>query len=254
MDTEPAFREQQIAEDESRTLKPVSDVKDLWHELEAVADVQGCRDHTRIIAKRGTKHLPEVALLRLGGDPSGRAGTLAVDDHDRSFDHSGHAQTLAHEGEASTGRRAHSADARVRSADDHVDYADLVFHLADHDSSFAGVRGHPVENAGRRAHGVSAIEFHAGSGPTHRHGNVATQNGIPILRLGQRVRKSCEVCGGVIIASARDSEVFCDDSVAFFLELLFENFFQRRKPDTHHVETCAYCERILRNLIASDVR
>src|SRR6267378_4210283 len=97
VNAEPAFRQQQIAEYETRTLKAIGDVENLRYELEAIADVQRSGHHTRVVTKSGAEHLPQVALLGLGGHAGGWAGTLAIDDHHRSFDHGGHAESLAHE-------------------------------------------------------------------------------------------------------------------------------------------------------------
>src|ERR1700687_2511413 len=96
INAEPAFRQQQIAKHEPWTLEAVSNIKYLGNKLEAVSDVERSSDHPRIIAKGGAEHLPEVALLGFGGDTRRRAGSLAVDDHHRGFDHRGHAQSLAH--------------------------------------------------------------------------------------------------------------------------------------------------------------
>ena len=111
----------------------------------------GRRDDARIVAVAGAQHLPEVALLGLGGDAGGRAGALDVDDDDGSFDHGGHAEAFGHQREAAAGGGAHGADAGVGGADGHVDDADFVFHLADHDARLAA-RG-PPSSAARRWRG-----------------------------------------------------------------------------------------------------
>src|SRR5713226_5913042 len=224
MYAEPAFRQQQIAKHQTWALEPVSKIEYLRDELEAIADVKRSRNHSRIVAKSGAEHLPQVALLGLGGNASGRARTLAVDDDHRGFDHGGHTESLAHQSEAASRRSAHRTDAGVRSADRHVDHANLVLYLADHDAGLARVRGHPVQHASRRAHGVSAIEFHASGCPAHGHRRIAAQDGIAILRLGKPIRESREVRGGIIIPGPRNSDIFGHHSLAFFLELLSEDF------------------------------
>src|SRR5215470_8921198 len=70
---EPAFGQQQIAEHQSWALESVDDVEHLWDELEAIGDIHWSRDHSGIVPESGAKHLPEVALFRLGGNP--RRGT-----------------------------------------------------------------------------------------------------------------------------------------------------------------------------------
>ena len=99
----------------------------------------GAGDDPRIVAVAGAQHLPEVALLGLGGNPGGRTGALHVDHHDRSLHHGRHAEAFGHQGEAAAGGGAHGAHAGVRGADRHVDHADLVFHLPDHDAGLARV-------------------------------------------------------------------------------------------------------------------
>src|SRR5262249_56388605 len=68
----------------------------------------------------------------------------------------------------------------------HVDHADFIFHLANHDAGLASVLRHPVQDTGRRAHGIRAIEFHAGSGAAHRHGDVAAEHGVFVVGHGKR--------------------------------------------------------------------
>src|SRR5882762_3298218 len=140
MDTKAALGKQEIAKHQTGALEPVGKVEDLGDKLEAIADVQRRCDYSRIIAKSRPEHLPEVALLGLRGNACGRAGSLAVDNHHRSFDHRGHAQALAHQGESAARCSAHGADAGMSRADGHVDYANLVLHLAHHDPRFARVR------------------------------------------------------------------------------------------------------------------
>ena len=76
------------------------------------------------------------------------------------------------------------ADAGMGRTDRHVDYANLVFHLADHDTCLAGMDRHPMENSRRRAHGISAIEFHACSRSSHGHRGVAAEHGIAVSVIG----------------------------------------------------------------------
>ena len=91
-------------------------------------------DDARVIALAGAEHLPQVALLGLGRHAGGRAGALHVDADHRDFHHRRHAERLGHQREAAAGGGAHRAAAGVRRADGHVDHADLVFDLADHDA------------------------------------------------------------------------------------------------------------------------
>src|SRR5882672_1112053 len=92
MYAEPAFRQQQIAKYEPRTLEAISDIENFGDELEAITDVQWSGHHSRIVTKCGAKHLPQVALLGLGGNAGGWACSLAIDNDHRSLDHGGHAE------------------------------------------------------------------------------------------------------------------------------------------------------------------
>ena len=58
IDTEPSFRQKEIAEHNPRTLEAVGNVEYLWNDLEAVSDIQGSRDDSRIIAEGCAEHLP----------------------------------------------------------------------------------------------------------------------------------------------------------------------------------------------------
>ena len=141
----------------------------------------------------------------------------------------------------------------MRCADGHIDHADLVLHLSDHDTGFARVRRHPVQNTGRRAHGVGRIEFHTRCGAAHGHGSIATQDRVAILSFGKGARESREVGGGIIIASPRDPDVFSHHGLTFLLELLLEDGFYSREADPHHMKAGADGERVLRNLVSCDV-
>ena len=59
--------------------------------------------------------------------------------------------------------------------------------------------------------------------------------------------------GGIVIADARDPDVFGHHGIAFFLELLSENFLQRLETDAHHVQAGADRQRVLRHLVTRDV-
>ncbi len=138
-------------------------------------------------------------------------------------------------------------------ADRHIDHADLVLDLPDHDAGFARVCGHPVQDAGRRAHGIGTIEFHSCRRTSHGHRNIAAQDCVPVLRLGKGIRERCEVRSGVVVTGARNADVFGHNGLAFFLELLSEDVLQRREADAHHVQASADRECVLRNLIAGDI-
>ncbi len=101
--------------------------------------MSGRRDDPRIVAEAGAQHLPQIALLGLGRDTGGWPGALDVDAHHRRFHHRRSPSAFGHQRKAATGGGAHRADAGVRGADGHIDHADLIFDLADHDAGFASV-------------------------------------------------------------------------------------------------------------------
>jgi hypothetical protein len=87
IDTEPAFRQQEIAEHNAGALESIRNIENLRDDFEAVSDIEWCGQHPGIIAERSAQHLPEIALIGLGGYACGWTGPLAVDYHHRSFHH-----------------------------------------------------------------------------------------------------------------------------------------------------------------------
>ena len=232
-------------------LKAIGDVEDFRDKGEAVANVERGGNHARIVSKRGAQHLPKIALLGFGGDAGRRARTLAVNHNYGNFGLGGEAEGLAHQGKAAPGGRAHGANPGVGSANGHVDHADLVFHLADHDVGFARVLGHPVEHAGRRTHGIGAVELDSGRCSAHSHGGVAAQHSVAVVGHGQRVLKWLEVLGGVVVADAGQADVLVDDGLFFLAELLCENLLQILKADAGHAEGGADGQRVLGDFVTA---
>ena len=173
VDAEPAFRQQQVAKHQPRALEAVDEVEHFGNQLEAVGDVQRRGNRARIISECRAEHLPQVALLGFRRNARRWPRALTINDHDGSFDHRGHPQALAHQCEPAPRRGAHRTHAPVSGANRHVDHANLVFHLPDHDPGLARVRRHPVQHAGRRTHGIRTIKLHARCRASHGHGDVA---------------------------------------------------------------------------------
>ena len=113
-----------------------------------------------------------------------------------------------HQREAAAGGGAHGAHARVSGADRHIDHADFVLYLPDHDAGLARVGRHPVQHAGRRTHGIGAIKLHACRRASHGQGHVSGQHGVAIVRHGQRAGERPEVCGGIVVGSAGHARRF----------------------------------------------
>ncbi len=109
------------------------------------------------------------------------------------------------------------------------------------------------KNAGRRAHGVSTVEFHPCGRTSHGRRGVATEHRIAVSGHGQWTVEWPEIRGGIVIADSCDPDVFRHHGFAFFLELLGENLLQRLETNAHHAETGAHCERVLGHLITCDV-
>ncbi len=214
---------QQVAKHDAGTLEAFGDVEDFRDEGEAVANIERSGNDPGVVAKRCAQHLPQIALLGLGGDAGGWAGALAVNHDHGNLGLGGEAEGLAHQGKAASGGSAHGANPGVGGADGHVDHADLVLDLADHDVGFAGVLGHPVQHAGRWTHGIGAVELDPGRGSAHGHGGVAAQHGVAGVRHGQRIGEGLEVLGGVVIADAGQADVLVDDGLFLLAELLGED-------------------------------
>ena len=136
--------DEQVGEDHRRQLVLLGEVEHQGDGLEAVERAGRCVDEFGEVSLTGAEHLPQVALLRLGGHTGRGTGALHVDDHDGYLHHGGGADRLGHQREAATGGGAHGAAAGMRRSDGHADDADLVLHLTYHDAQFAGVGRHPV--------------------------------------------------------------------------------------------------------------
>src|ERR1700686_3248236 len=96
IDAKPAFRQQQIAQNDAWALEAVGNIENLRDDFEAVSDIERRGKGTRIIAERCAQHLPEIALLGLRGNTCGWASPLAVDYYHGSLHHGGQAETFAH--------------------------------------------------------------------------------------------------------------------------------------------------------------
>ena len=87
IDAQPPFRQQEIAEHDTRALIAVRKIENLGNDLEAVSNVERSRDGPRIVSKACAQHLPQVALFGFCRYPRGRSSALAVDHHYGSFHH-----------------------------------------------------------------------------------------------------------------------------------------------------------------------
>ena len=168
-----AFGDEQVGQDQAGALVFVAEVEQLRDRLKQIELARRRDDDARIIALPGAEHLPEIALLGLGGHAGGRAGALHIDADDRRFNHARHADGLRHQGKAAAAGRAHGPATGVGRADDHVHHADFVLDLPDHDAELPRVRRHPHQHAGGRAHRVSRVKFHARRRAAHGGGLVA---------------------------------------------------------------------------------
>ena len=204
--------------------------------MEAVADARRRRDDAGIVALPGAEHLPEVALLGLGGYAGGGPGALHVDADHRDLHHRRRAERLRHERESTARGGAHRATSGVRGADGHVDDAQLILDLPHHDPELAGMPCHPHEDAGRGAHRVRAIEFHAGSDASHGEALVAGRDREALAGVRQREGIRLEVRACIVVAGARRRDVFRDHRIALPLELLREHVLERLQLDADEPE------------------
>src|SRR5262245_30863538 len=138
------FRQQQVRQDNCRTLETVGEIVYFRNELEAVENIGRCGYYFGKIPESRTEHLPQVSLLGFGGHTRGRTGALNVYYNDWRFDHRRHAEAFGHQSESAARRRAHRTHTGVSCAYRHVDYSDLIFNLTDHDLGFARVCSHPM--------------------------------------------------------------------------------------------------------------
>ena len=92
-----------------------------------------------------------------------------------------------------------------------------------------------------------------GGGSAHGHGGVAAQHGVAGVRHGQRIGEGLEILRGVVVADARQADVFVDDGFFFLAELLGEDALQGLKADARHAEGGADGQGILGDFVAADV-
>ena len=173
IDGRPAFRQQQIRQNDSRTLEPVGEVMHFGNKLEAIENIRGRRDDFGEIAESRAKHLPQIALFGFRRHARRWAGALNINDHNRRLHHRGHAEALGHESESAAGRRAHRPHAGVGRADRHIDHTNLILNLTDHDAGLARMRGHPMEHPCRWTHWIRAVELDACRNTAHRERDIS---------------------------------------------------------------------------------
>ena len=81
---------------------------------------------------------------------------------------------------------------------------------------------------------------------------VSTARRFSVMGSGRA--KGSKVAGGVIVGGAGYADIFVNDRVAFFLELLGEHVGQGLEPDAHHAERGAHRQGILFHLVTAVVR
>ena len=72
--------------------------------------------------------------------------------------------------------------------------------------------------------------------------------------MGSGRANGSKVAGGVVVGGAGHLDILGNDRVAFFLELLGEDFGQGLEPDAHHAERGAHRQGVLFHLVAAVVR
>ena len=246
---EGALGDEQIRENDGRTLVAIDQVEHLGDGAESVVGVLRGHHDPFEIALAGSERLPEVTLLGLGGHSGRGPGAHHVDEHHRNLHHGGRSDGLGHEGEAAARRGAHGAGPGVGRSHRHVGHADLVLDLAHHDAEFAGVLGHPVEHARRGAHGIGAVELDARGRPAHRQGFVPGPDRERVGLLREGVRQRSEVGARVFVTGAGDRDVGRDHRLALSLELERERRLQDLEVESQHMGDDAQRGRVLRQLV-----
>src|SRR5207248_11373795 len=93
----------------------------------------------------------------------------------------------------------------------------------------------------------------AGGGAFHGKGTVAAEDGVFIVRHGERPGEWLKIFGGVVVAGAGYADVLVDDGLLLFAELLGDDTFERGKAYDYHAESGSRCESVLRDFISRDV-
>ena len=222
--------------------------------MEAVADARRRRDDAGIVALPGAEHLPEIALLGLGGYAGCGSGPLHVDADDRNFHHRCRAQRLRHQRESTARGGAHRAASGVRGADGHVDHAQLVLDLPHHDAELSAMPRHPHEHARRGAHRICTIELHAGSDAAHGEALVAGGDREPLAGVRQREGVRLEVRARIFVAGASRHDVFRHHRLAFALELLREHLLERLQLDADEPQYGGHGGRVVVEDVLRELR
>ena len=104
----------------------------------------------------------------------------------------------------------------------HADDADLVFDLTHHDAEFAGVGRHPVQDSGRGAHRIGAVELDTGTGRRHGEGLIARPHGERRTWLWRLLRCRLEVGRRVFVRRLCHAHVLRHQFLALGRELEVE--------------------------------
>ena len=212
-----------------RALGPVGQVEQLRDGIEGVERVCWGHHEALVVALARPQHLPQVALLGLGGHPRRGAGAHDVDEDGGDLHDARHAERLGHQREAAAGGGAHGAGAGVRRPDNHVGHRDFALALPDHDAELTGVRGHPVQHPRGGAHRIGAVELDPRGGGAHRQGVVPGP-----YRLGFGARRDVELKRLELVlregeAGLGHADILVDDLLALAPELQRQGVLEHLK-------------------------
>jgi len=136
-----------------------------------------------------------------------------------------------------------------------LDDADLILNLADDDSGFAGVVGHPVKDAGGGAHRIGTVELTPAAAPPIARALLPLRTAYLFSVMGRGQAKGFEVCRGVVVAGAGNADVLVDDCLLLLAELLDDDAFESGKADAIMLRAApmarVFCATLLRVMSAS---
>ena len=135
-------------------------------------------------------------------------------------------------------------------ADDHVHHADFVLNLTDHDAELPRVLGHPHQHAGRWAHRIGRVKFHARRRAAHRGGLVAGDDAQRLCANRCLPRECFEILRGIFVTGPGDGDVPGHDLVALLLELPGDDRFERLRFNPEQLERGAERGGVDRELVA----
>jgi len=195
-------------------------------DVETVFDVAGGEDDARSVPMRTVDGLHEVGLFDVGGEASGRAAALDVDDDERELGHAGPAERFHLERETGTGTPSDGEMPGVGETDGVGDGGQFVFSLHEESSVFLQFTPEVLHDGGPGSDRVTGTVADTGGEKTEGERGVTVGGNLGMAgsvfgRLQLKVDVA-DVVGGPGVAGIEGQHGVTDDVLAEFAELLID--------------------------------